>query len=74
MNIAEKYFNEQKQDPDFIASYNSISEKVDIEWELERLKQYIQKDYEKKVILDVLERLQSIIHQATLRPQIKAMV
>ena len=43
MNNAEKYFELQKQNPEFTESYNQISEQVDIEWELERVKNNIQK-------------------------------
>jgi len=42
MNNAEKYFELQKQNPEFIESYNQISEQIDIEWELERVKGHIQ--------------------------------
>ena len=73
MNNAEQYFNKQKQNPEFITSYNSISEKVDIEWELEKVQKYIKEDYSKSVILEHLSKLQSFIHQATFVPQ-KTMV
>jgi len=63
MNIAEQYFNHQKQNPEFVTSYNTISKQIDIEWEIERLKQYIQKDYEKKLILEELDKLQNFICQ-----------
>ena len=63
MNNAEMYFNQQKQNSDFVDSYNQISEQVDIEWELERLKNQIQKDTNKNIIIARLEKLQSFIHQ-----------
>ena len=47
MNSAEQYFNQQKQNQEFVLSYNAISKQIDIEWELERVKKYIQEDYSK---------------------------
>ena len=38
MTNAQKYFKEQMNNKEFVESYNSISEQVDIEWELERVK------------------------------------
>jgi len=73
MNNAEKYFNEQKQNKEFVSSYNSISKQVDIEWELEKVKKHIQEDCEKNIILRELDKLQYFIHQATFTHQIKAM-
>ena len=72
MNNAEKYFNQQKQNPDFVTSYNAISEQMDIEWELERVQKHIKEDYSKNIILEELAKLQNFIHQATFVPQ-KAM-
>jgi len=74
MNTAEEYFKKQKQNPEFLASYNAISEQVDIEWEIERLKQYIEKDYEKNIILEELNKLQNFIHHSAFTSQSKVMV
>ena len=76
MNNAEKYFELQKQNPEFTESYNQISEQVDIEWELERVKNHIQKGVDKNIILSELEKLQNFIHQAIYIPKYikKAMV
>ena len=71
MNNAQKYFEKQKENQDFITSYNEITEQVDIEWELERVKKHIEAGYEKKTILKEIEKLQSFIHQATFVPQSK---
>jgi hypothetical protein len=38
MNSAEQYFEQQKQNKEFTQSYNEITHQVDIEWELERVK------------------------------------
>jgi len=62
MNNAEQYFNLQKQNPQFIQEYNQISEQVDIEWELERVKNQIQNNTDKNIIIEQLEKLQTFIH------------
>jgi len=72
MNNAEKYFNQQKQNSEFIKSYDEISEQVDIEWELERVKKHIEADYEKSIVLSEIESLQNFIHQAIFIPVQKA--
>ena len=64
MNNAEMYFNQQKQNPEFVETYNQISEQVDIEWELERVKNQIKNGIDKNIIISELEKLQSFIHQA----------
>ncbi len=69
MNNAEKYFDQQKQNDEFTKSYNAISEQIDIEWELERVKKHIEADYEKSIVLRELENLQNFIHKATFIPQ-----
>ncbi len=69
MNNAEQYFDNQKQNKEFIVSYNAISEQVDIEWELERVKKHIEEDYSKNIILDELSKIQNFLHQATWTPQ-----
>ena len=68
MNNAEMYFNQQKQNPEFMESYKQISEQVDIEWELERVKNQIQNGTDKNIIISELEKLQSFIHQAIFLP------
>ena len=74
MNTAEKYFEEQKQNPEFVQSYNEISEKVDIEWELERVKQHIKSNTAKDLILQEIEKLQNFIHKATFVPRNEVVV
>jgi len=68
MNNAEMYFNQQKQNPEFIETYNQISEQVDIEWELERVKNQIKNGIDKNIIISELEKLQSFIHQTIFLP------
>ena len=51
MNNAEKYFEEQKQNVEFMQSYDKISQQVDIEWELERVKEHIKNNTAKNIIL-----------------------
>ena len=68
MNNAEMYFNQQKQNPEFLETYNQISEQVDIEWELERVKNQIKNGIDKNIIISELEKLQSFIHQAMFIP------
>ena len=63
MNNAEQYFNQQKQNPQFIQEYKQLSEQVDIEWELERVKNQIQNNTDKNIIIDQLEKLQIFIHK-----------
>lgn len=74
MNNAEKYFEKQKQNTKFTQSYNEITEQVDIEWELEKVKKHIEANYAKKTILQEIEKLQNFIHQATFLPQTKVPV
>ena len=69
MNSAEKYFEEQKKNSEFTQSYNEISQQVDIEWELERVKEHIKNGYAKNIILQEIEKLQNFIHQATFVPR-----
>ena len=69
MNDAEKYFELQKQNPEFIKSYNQISEQVDIEWELERVKCDIKNGVDKNIIISELEKLQDFIHQTIYIPK-----
>jgi methionine salvage enolase-phosphatase E1 len=69
MNNAEKYFESQKQNPEFVESYNQISEQIDIDWELERVKNHIQKGVDKNIIISELEKLQNFIHQAIYIPK-----
>jgi len=68
MNNAEMYFNQQKRNPEFMENYNQVSEQVDIEWELERVKNQIQNGTDKNIIIAELEKLQSFIHQAIFLP------
>jgi len=68
MNSAEMYFNQQKQNLEFIETYNQISEQVDIEWELEKVKNQIKNGIDKNIIISELEKLQSFIHQAIFLP------
>ena len=63
MNNAEKYFHKQKQNTEFVSAYNQISEQIDIEWELERVKNQIENNIDKKIIINELEKLQTFIHQ-----------
>ena len=69
MNNADKYFEQQKQNTEFTQSYNEITQQVDIEWELERVKKHIEDNYAKKIILQEIEKLQNFIHQATFLPR-----
>jgi len=69
MNNAEKYFEEQKQNVEFMQSYDEISQQVDIEWELERVKEHIKNNSAKAIILQEIEKLQNFIHKATFVPR-----
>ena len=71
MNNAEQYFKTQKQNPEFVENYNQISEQIDIEWELERVKNQIQNNIDKHIIISEVEKLQNFIHQAMFIPQLK---
>jgi methionine salvage enolase-phosphatase E1 len=62
MNSAQSYFNQQMQNQEFKDTLNSISEQVDIEWELERVKTQIQNDTDKGTIIKELEKLQKFVH------------
>ncbi|MBL0707544.1 MAG: hypothetical protein JJW00_00645 [Sulfurimonas sp.] len=69
MNNADKYFEQQKHNTEFTQSYNEITQQVDIEWELERVKKHIENNDAKKTILQEIEKLQNFIHQATFVPR-----
>lgn len=73
MNNAQKYFNKQMENQEFKDSLNSISEQVDIEWELERVKNQIQNDTDKNIILSELEKLQNFVHNTMFVSNQKAM-
>lgn len=62
MNNAQKYFNKQMKNQEFKDNLNAVSEQVDIEWELERVKTQIQNDIDKNIILGELEKLQNFVH------------
>ena len=64
MTNAQKYFDEQMQNKDFAQSYSEISEQIDIEWELERVKNQIQDNTEKNIIIKELEKLQEFVHSS----------
>ncbi len=61
---AQNYFNKQMENNEFSQSYNDISEQVDIEWELERLKKQIQDNIEHNIIIKQLEKLQIFVHNS----------
>jgi len=62
MNNTQKYFSKQIENQDFKDNLNSISEQVDIEWELERVKTQIINNTDKNIILTELEKLQTFVH------------
>ena len=68
-NNAQKYFEKQKQNPEFVEHYSRISEQVDIEWELERVKNQLQSNVDKNLIITELEKLQHFMHEATFVPR-----
>jgi len=69
MNRAEEYFELQKQNPEFIEHYQQISEQVDLEWELERVKNQIENNVDKNIIISELEKLQKFVHKALFIPK-----
>jgi len=73
MNNAEKYFNKQMKNEEFKNSLNAVSEQVDIEWELERVKTQIQNNTDKHIILNELEKLQNFVHNTMFVSNLKAM-
>jgi len=67
MNNAEQYFQKQKQNLQFTQAYKQLSEQVDIEWELERVKNQIKNNADKNIIIEQLEKLQTLIHDTMFR-------
>jgi len=61
MTKAQQYFDEQMQNKEFSQAYNEVSKKVDIEWELERVKNHVINGSTKDVIVQELEKLQEFI-------------
>lgn len=64
MNRAQEYFATQLQNQEFQDAYNSISKKVDIEWELERIKEQIKNNINKDTIINELDKLQTLVHNS----------
>lgn len=64
MNNAEKYFNTQLKNKEFKQNLDAVSEQVDLEWELERVKSQIKNGEDKNLILKEIEKLQKFIHSS----------
>jgi hypothetical protein len=64
MTKAEQYFKEQMNNEKFAKAYGEISKQVDLEWELERLKNQVKNNAEKSVIIQELEKLQEFVRNA----------
>jgi len=64
MTKAEQYFQEQMNNKKFAKAYSEISEQVDLEWELERVKKHVQNNAEKNIIIQELEKLQEFVRNA----------
>ncbi|MEA2027364.1 MAG: hypothetical protein U9N49_00100 [Campylobacterota bacterium] len=62
MNKAQEYFKTQMQNQEFQDAYTAVSKRVDIEWELERIKMQIKNNTQKETILSELEKLQKFVH------------
>jgi hypothetical protein len=61
MTKAEQYFKEQMNNEKFAKVYGEISKQVDLEWELERLKNQVKNNAEKSIIIQELEKLQEFV-------------
>ena len=64
MTKAEQYFQEQMKNREFVQAYSEVSEQVDLEWRLERVKNYVKDNAEKNIIIQELEKLQEFVHNA----------
>jgi len=64
MTKAEQYFQEQMKNKEFAQAYSEVSEQVDLEWRLERVKTYVKDNAEKNIIIQELEKLQEFVHNA----------
>jgi hypothetical protein len=64
MTKAEQYFKEQMNNKKFAKAYGEISKQVDLEWELERLKNQVKNNAEKSIIIQELEKLQEFVRNA----------
>ena len=64
MTKAEQYFQEQMKNEEFAQAYSEVSEQVDLEWRLERVKTYVKDNAEKNIIIQELEKLQEFVHNA----------
>jgi len=64
MTNAEQYFQEQMKNKEFTQAYNEVSEQIDLEWRLERVKSYVKNNAEKNIIIQELEKLQEFVHNA----------
>jgi methionine salvage enolase-phosphatase E1 len=74
MNNAQKYFSQQLENKEFKNALNTVSEQVDIEWELERVKNQIKNDVDKNVILSELEKLQNFVHNTMFASNLRSTV
>jgi len=64
MTKAEQYFQEQMKNKNFAQAYSEVSEQVDLEWRLERVKTYVKDNAEKNIIIQELEKLQEFVQNA----------
>ncbi|MFP4486450.1 MAG: hypothetical protein ACLFOC_05780 [Campylobacterales bacterium] len=62
MTNAQKYFATQMKNKEFKESLDAISEQVDVEWELERVKTQIKNDIDKSIVIKEIEKLQAFVH------------
>jgi len=70
MTKAQLYFDEQMKNNQFKEAYNETSKKVDIEWELERVKRHIINDSAKETVIQEVEKLQEFIKTGIFNGQV----
>lgn len=62
-NNYQEYLEKQLQDPEFAVLYNLSKEKIRLEIYLEKLKENIQEDIDKRVIIRNLNRITKYVRQ-----------
>jgi len=61
MNNYQEYLDKQMQDPEFAAMYALGKEKVHLEVSLEKLKENIKQDVDKKIIIRNLNKITNYV-------------
>jgi hypothetical protein len=65
-NNYQEYLNEQMRDPEFAALYALARKKIQLEVYLEKLRENIEKDVDKKILIKELNKITNYVRQISL--------